>query len=69
MGGVQRVKVRLSGAGRDGTVELDGVPIDNATELSIHAAVGELTQVTLTLVGVDVDLEADAQVQLVREGS
>jgi hypothetical protein len=65
---VRHIRIQLRDAGRDATIELDGVPIENATALTITAAVDEPTNVTLTLTGVDVDFEAaDPVVELVKD--
>lgn len=53
-----RISVKMNAGGR-GTVELDGKPLRNCRGISMLAAMGDLTTVTLQLVATKVEWEAD----------
>jgi hypothetical protein len=60
MGERRKVKVSLPAASRGGYIELDGVRQTGITAISVHGGLGEAARVTLEIVNVDVELEADA---------
>ena len=66
---MKNVKIILGQTSSHATIEVDGVPVKDVVDVEIHAAVGSLTRVRLTVLAKRVELEGLAEVVTEPQGT